>query len=167
VKPSRAILLGGLTVATLDGLDAVVFFGLRNGVPPARIFQAIAAGLLGKASFQGGAPTVALGLLCHLFIATTIVAVFVLASRRLPALVERPFLWGPVYGVADYLVMNLVVVPLSAANAAPKTLAVVINGVLIHIVGVGIPSALFARAASSPNPGAPREPLEPGEEWAG
>jgi len=167
VKPSRSILLGGLTVATLDGLDAVIFFGIRNGVPPYRIFQAIAAGLLGKASFQGGAPTVALGLLCHLIIATTIVALFVFASRRLPALAERPFLWGPVYGVAAYLVMNLLVVPVSAANPAPKTLAVVINGVLIHIVGVGIPSALFARAASKPWPESFVEPLDSGEEWAG
>jgi len=154
VTRARAILLGGITVATLDGLDAVVFFGLRNGVPPARIFQAIAAGLLGKASFEGGALTVALGVLCHLFIATTIVAVFVLASQRLPVLAERPWLWGPVYGVAAYLVMNLIVVPLSAANAAHKTIPVVVNGVLIHILGVGIPSALFARAAGPrPSPG--------------
>jgi hypothetical protein len=169
VKPSRAILLGGLTVGVLDGLDAVIFFGLRNGAAPYRIFQAIAAGLLGKASFQGGMATAALGLLLHLCIATTIVAVFVLASRRLPALARRPFLWGPLYGVAAYLVMNLVVVPLSAATPAHKALPVVINGVLIHIFGVGIPSALFARAAARPQIGTqpPLDPLEPGEEWAG
>ena len=148
MKVSRAILLGGLTVGILDGLDAVIFFGFR-GVAPQRIFQAIAAGLLGKESFQGGMATAALGLVLHLCIATTIVAVFVLASQRLPALTRRPFLWGPLYGVAAYLVMNFVVIPLSAANSGPKALSVLINGVLIHILGVGLPSALFARAARS------------------
>ena len=142
-----AILFGGLTVGILDGLDAILFFGIRNGAPPHRIFQAIASGLLGKASFQGGAATTLLGVLLHFTIATTIVTVFVLASRRLPVLSQRPFLWGPLYGIAAYLVMNLVVVPLSAANGAAKTLPVIVNGVLIHMVGVGLPSALFARAA--------------------
>ena len=61
--------------------------------------------------------------------------------------------------------MNLIVVPLSAANGASKTLPVVINGLLIHMVGVGLPSALFARAARQAPP--LRDPLEPGEEWAG
>lgn len=143
----RAILLGGLTVGILDGLDAIIFFGLR-GVPPHRIFQAIAAGLLGKDAFQGGMATVALGVVIHFSIATTIAAVYVLASRRWATLAERPFLWGPLYGIGAYLVMNLVVVPLSAAAGAKHTLPVVLNGVLIHMVGVGLPSALFARAAA-------------------
>ncbi len=165
VKPGRAILLGGLTVGTLDGLDAIIFFGLRNGAPPHRIFQAIAAGLLGKASFQGGLATTLLGVLLHFTIATTIVTTYVVASRRIPALTERPFLWGPPYGVAAYLVMNLVVVPLSAANGASKTIPVIVNGVLIHILGVGLPSAFFARAAAPQV--LPLDPPEPGEEWAG
>jgi hypothetical protein len=165
VKPARAILFGGVTVGFLDGLDAILFFGLRNGTPPCRIFQAIAAGLLGKASFQGGAATTLLGVLLHFSIATTIVSVFVLGSRKFPTLAQRPFLWGPLYGIAAYLVMNLIIVPLSAANNSHKPLAVVINGVLIHILGVGLPSALFARAAATAQPLA--DPLEPGEEWAG
>jgi hypothetical protein len=169
VKLSRAILLGGLTVGTLDGLDAVTFFGLR-GVPPYRIGQAIAAGLLGKASFQGGTTTAALGLVLHFCVATIIASIFILASRRLPALTRRPFLWGPLYGVVAYLVMNLVVIPLSASTGARHTLPIVINGLLIHIFGVGIPSALFARAASRSSGGMGQqdaEPLESGEEGAG
>src|SRR5580765_8229971 len=45
---SHPILFGTLVVGTLDLLDAVVFFRIRNGVPPLRIFQSIAAGLLGR-----------------------------------------------------------------------------------------------------------------------
>lgn len=144
------MLFGGLTVAVLDGLDAIVFFWLRSGVGPVRIFQGIAGGLLGRdAALAGGAGTALLGLVIHLTIATTIVAVFVAASRHLPFLTRQPFLWGPVYGMAVYLTMNLVVLPFSALHGPglPHALPVLLNGVLIHIVGVGTPSALVARAA--------------------
>jgi hypothetical protein len=140
----RAVVLGGLTVGVLDGLDAVIFFGLR-GVAPGRIFQAIAAGLLGPAAFQGGARTVALGVVLHFCIAATIVAVACLLVRRLPRLGRRPLPAGAVYGVGVWLVMNFIVIPLSAARSPARSLAVVVNGLLIHVVGVGIPALLFAR----------------------
>ena len=152
LSPVRAVVLGGLTVGVLDGLDAVVFFGLRSGVGPVRIFKGIAGGLLGReAAAAGGWPTALLGVVLHFTIATTIVAVFYLLSRRFGFLTRRPFVWGPVYGVAVYLTMNLVVLPLSALHGTglPQAVPVLLNGLLIHIVGVGTPSALFARAGRS------------------
>ena len=149
----RVILYGGLTVGVLDGFDAVVFFGLRSGVGPLQIFKGIAGGVLGReAALAGGVPAALLGVALHFSIATTIVAVFYLASRHLPFLVRRPFVWGPLYGIAVYFAMNLVVVPLSALHGTglPHAVPVLVNGILIHIVGVGTPSALFARAASPP-----------------
>lgn len=98
LSPTRAVAYGALTVGVVDGLDAVVFFGLR-GVPPGRIFQGIASGFLGRAAFGGGSATVALGVATHFFIALAIVATYYAASRRIAALIERPFLWGPLYGV--------------------------------------------------------------------
>src|SRR4051794_22558320 len=55
----RALLLGALTAGVVDLLDALVFFGLR-GVRPSRILQSIAAGVLGRASYQGGSGSAAL-----------------------------------------------------------------------------------------------------------
>lgn len=145
-RVTRAILLGGLAIAVLDGLDAVIFFGLR-GVPPARIFQAIAAGLLGPAAFQGGGATLALGLALHLVIATTIAAVAVGLMRRFPALARHPLRAGPVYGIGVWGVMNFVVIPLSALSRGGLSASVVLNGLFIHVYGVGIPAMLAARAA--------------------
>jgi hypothetical protein len=142
---ARGIALGGLTVGVLDGLDAIVFFGLR-GVTATRIFQAIASGLLGRTAFQGGARTAALGVALHFVIATTIVAVAYLGARRWPGLIRRPWLAGILYGVGVWLVMNFVVIPLSAVTRNPLSLPVVLNGLAIHVAGVGIPAALFARA---------------------
>jgi len=146
---TRAVLLGTLTVGTLDALDAFIFFGLR-GVTPIRILQSIASGLLGRAAYHRGAQAALLGLLLHVFIAFGIVVTYVAATRVTPVLARRPWIFGPLYGIAVYFVMNLLVLPLSAAAVGtfPPPTAILANGVLIHMVGVGLPSALFARAAA-------------------
>lgn len=149
LSPVRSIILGTLVVDVLDALDAILFFGLR-GVKPIRVFQAIAAGLLGRAAFQGGVATAVLGACLHFFIAFVIVATYHAVSRRVRLLTERPVIFGLLYGVAVYFVMSKVVVPLSAAGGGGATpLPVLVNGLLIHAFGVGLPSALFARAAAS------------------
>ena len=150
MSPRRALLFGALTVGVLDISDALLFFGLR-GVPPLRILQAIASGVLGKdAAVAGGLASAALGLLLHFFIAFMIVLVFHLVSRRVPILTRYPVPLGALYGIAVYFIMTQVVVPLSAIHAVRglPSLPVLANGLLIHVFGVGIPTALFARAAA-------------------
>ena len=146
MTPHKALVLGTAVVGTLDILDALVFFGLR-GARPIRILQAIAAGLLGRKAFQGGIATAALGGILHFFIAFVIVAVYFVASRRTPLLTRYAVPFGLLYGVGVYFVMNYVVIPLSAAAPGAFSMPVFINGILIHALGVGLPAALFARAA--------------------
>jgi hypothetical protein len=145
LSEGRALLWGTLIVGTADILDAFVFFGLR-GIRPVRILQGIASGILGRDAFSGGAATAVLGAFLHYFIAFAIVWVFLAASRRLPDLARRPWLYGPLYGLVVYAVMNWIVIPLSLVTARPKPLAVLANGLLIHMLGVGLPTALIARA---------------------
>ena len=138
---------GALVVGVLDGLDAMIFFGLR-GAAPHRIFQSIASGILGGAAFQGGAATTVLGVVLHFLVAFLIVLTCFVLSGFLPVLVERPIAAGAAFGVTAYIVMNYVVIPLSAmARGGPPPWPVLINGVLIHVFGVGIPCAMFARRA--------------------
>lgn len=144
----QAVLYGGLTVGALDILEAIVFWAFR-GVPPTRVLQGVASGLLGRESFAGGVPTAILGAILHFFIAFMVVKFYFLASERLPTLRRRPLLAGAIYGVGVYLVMYLVVLPLSAARAPTFGALNVANGLFAHIVCVGIPAALFARAAGA------------------
>jgi uncharacterized membrane protein YagU involved in acid resistance len=141
-----AILCGTLVVGTLDALDAIVFFGMR-GATPVRIFQSIAAGLLGRSAFQGGHRTAALGVALHYLIAFLIVLVFYFVSRRLRFVTDHAIVSGLAYGVAVYFTMNYLVIPMSAAAQGPFSLPVFVNGILIHMFGVGLPAALFARMA--------------------
>ena len=147
IPASRALLYGTLAVGVLDILDAFVFFWLRSGVRPVRILQSIAAGLLGRASFSGGWRTAALGLALHFFIAFVVVLVFLMASRRLPVLKRHAIAAGLLYGIAVYLTMTFVVVPASAAAGGVPPWPVALNGVLIHMFGVGLPAALAASRA--------------------
>lgn len=144
---ARALFYGTVIVGLLDGADALVFFGLR-GAHPIRIFQGIASGLLGRQAFAGGLATAALGLALHFFIAFAITAVFLLASRRMPALLRAPVLSGFLYGLGVFFVMNYIVVPLSAVRPAAFSWPVFLNGVLIHMLGVGLPVSFVARAAA-------------------
>jgi hypothetical protein len=146
----QAVLYGTLVVGTLDALDAIVFFGLRSGAKPIRIFQGIAYGLIGPAARTGGLKTAALGVFLHYFIAFGIVLTYFLVSRRLRVLTRHPVICGLLYGIVAYAVMSLVVLPLSKIGgpSMPAT-PVLANGLLIHMFGVGLPSALFARAARS------------------
>ena len=147
----RGILVGGLVAGVLDITDALVFHGLR-GVAPGRILQAIASGLLGRDAFDGGAATAALGLGLHFVIAFGAATVYGVASRRLSVLVERPWLTGPIFGLAVYAVMQYVVLPLSRFRPGPPSPPGSIDWGLVnllaaHIFFVGLPIALAARWA--------------------
>jgi hypothetical protein len=146
----KAVLSGTLVVGTLDAIDAIVFFWLHSGARPIRIFQGIASGLLGPDARQGGLTSAALGVGLHYFIAFGIVVIYFLVSRRVSLLTRRPVICGLLYGVIAYAVMNLVVIPLSKIGGPSMPAAPVLaNGLLIHMFGVGLPAALFARAAGS------------------
>jgi uncharacterized membrane protein YagU involved in acid resistance len=144
-----AILVGGAIAGALDITYAIVFSAFR-GVPPLRILQSVASGLLGPAAFDGGVPVAALGLFLHFLIAFTIAAIFYFASRRLPFLTRRPVVSGVLYGVVVYAVMNLVVLPLSATPPRKSfPLIVIVTGLLVHMFFIGLPIALATRKASA------------------
>ena len=146
-KPSQAILLGGLVCGVLDITAALVVYG-RFGLPPVRLLQGIAAGLLGPRSFEGGLATAGLGLLCHFFIAFCAATVYFTVSRQIPLLLEHTPISGVLYGVAVYFFMNRIVVPLSAARKHPFSFTMMLIGVTIHIFCVGLPIAITVRRYS-------------------
>ncbi len=136
-------------------LDCVVVCGLLRGVTVTQCFQGVASGLLGRASFQGGWPTVLLGGVLHFFNATVMVTVYFFASRRLPLLSRRPVLSAVLYGCLVFVVMNFIVIPLSAARMKRITRPNLVNGLLGHIIAVGLPCLWVARATGPGEVGAP------------
>jgi hypothetical protein len=141
------VVAAGAFAGVVDITFACAYWALKAGLGPQRIFQSVAAGLLGRAAFSGGASTAALGLLLHFFIAMIVAAVYFVAARTWPALWKRPWPLGIIYGIGVYAFMNVVVLPLSAAGRGSTDALWVGLGVLVHAIGIGVPSALAARAA--------------------
>jgi len=134
----RPILWGGLAAGLGDSVLALILYR----VPMMVIYQSVAAGLLGRASFQGGLATAGLGMFLHFFIATTAATVYVGTSRRLPLLVTQAIPCGLAFGTAVYFFMKYGVLPLSAVTRlTPFEPAAMIG----HALLVGLPIALFAR----------------------
>lgn len=146
-NPSGLVLAGGLVAGTLDIVFACGFWAWKLDVPPERILQSVAAGLLGDVSFDGGWGTAALGLLLHYFIALSMCVVYYQVARRWPLLWRRPLLCGAFYGLLLYVVMNYVVVPLSAAGPGSKDRLWIALSIAAHVLLIGIPCAIFARLA--------------------
>lgn len=145
----RACIQAGLLGGSLDLLYVFLFHGVR-GASPERILQYIASGLQGKAAFDGGHASAALGAAAHYFILIVAAALYLAASRHLPWLRRQAATAGVLYGAAIYTTMNFVIVPLSAASPGQGSDLARITNLLMHLFVIGPAIALGLRRWSSP-----------------
>ena len=111
-----------------------------------RVSLAVAGGLLGRQAFHGGIATWLLGVALHFFNAFAFAAFYYGASRKLAFLKEHWIICGLSYGAAVELVMNLIVLPLSALHAmGPFTLHYLLEGILGKMIVVGLPISFSVR----------------------
>jgi hypothetical protein len=146
-----AIWIGGLVAGTVDVGSACIIYK----APPAIILQAIAGGVLGLATFDEGWWSVTLGLALQWVMSMLIATCCVLASSRNSFLRRRWVVAGCIYGLIILLVMNYVVVPLSASRTTPhfsipwlikNTLAMLLFGVIISGVAYRYTGGTAARS---------------------
>jgi hypothetical protein len=139
-----AIFWGGLACGVFDITQAFIAFGLQFHLRPGQVLQSVASGLLGPKSFQGGAKTAALGFFLHFLIAFIWAVIYFVASRQIALLTARPVIAGLLYGEFVWVVMNCIVVPLSAIHRWPPRTdpASIITGPILHPFLVGLPIAL-------------------------
>lgn len=135
-----AIAWGGLVAGTVD----IGAASLINMIDPLVILRAIASGLLGRAAFAGGLPVSLLGLALQWAMSLLIAAIFVLAAQRLAWMRQRWVAAGLAYGVVVFVVMEFVVVPLSAARNPHFTAVSLLENVLAMLL-YGLIIAFFAR----------------------
>jgi len=144
-----AILLGGFVAGTIDvGAAALI-----NMLSPIFVMKVIAGGLLGKAALGGGAGTACLGLVLQWAMSLIIAAIYVVGSHRFPVLRTRWIAYGLAYGVPVFLVMNYVVLPLSAWGKAPNFTVTTFAANLLAMLLFGLIIAFFARRAASATTG--------------
>jgi hypothetical protein len=143
------LLLGTLVAGSFDLVFASAFWWLKASVALPRIGQSIAAGLLGPDSYRGGATTAALGFALHYAIMLAMVMAYAAAVPRSHRLQSSPWKFGAIYGVVLYIMMNYIVVPLSAAGPGPKDALWIGLSIAAHMA-VGVMCAWFSQHALKP-----------------
>ena len=138
------ILLTGLLVGTLDAAAAVIQFIIPTIRNPVRIFEYIASGVFGLDAFSGGTLMAIIGLFFHYFIATAWTSLFFTLYPRIPWLAKNKVAGGLLYGVLIWLMMNLVILPLSHVPHIPIRIIGAAIGMLILMFVVGLPISLSA-----------------------
>jgi uncharacterized membrane protein YagU involved in acid resistance len=145
----HTIVLAWLVAGILDITSAFVIAGIK-GTGSIRMLQGIASGLLGKRSFEGGLLTAGFGLAIHFFIAFTAAALFYLVSRKFRFLIEHAIVAGLLYGIAVYLFMYWIVIPLVFPNAH-SSLSRDVTAVCVHMSLIGLPiSLIVCRCSKKP-----------------
>jgi uncharacterized membrane protein YagU involved in acid resistance len=110
----QAVLLGGALCGILDAIAASTSAAML-GTSPVRLWKYVASGLLGQNALQCSSRIALVGLLLHFLIAFIWATIFCLAALFVLWMLRWPAGAGIIYGIAIYTIMNLVVLPLSAA----------------------------------------------------
>jgi uncharacterized membrane protein YagU involved in acid resistance len=118
----------------------------RCGPPAGAVYQYIASGALSESAFAGGIATALLGVLFHFIISFIVAGVFILSAGRISLLRRYPVVSSLLYGFGVFIVMNMIVIPLSAAPPlpAPTTFQLIVT-IVDHILVVGLPLGLRLR----------------------
>ena len=140
VKP---ILAATLLCGTLDILLAIILTASR-GKDVGNMLRSVGSGPFPSATGMGSAGAI-LGLAVHFGLMAIMVAVFVVAARPMPRLLDNPWVSGLLYGLITYVVMNLIVVPLRFPAAWPPSTLSIATQLFAHIALVGWPTAFIAR----------------------
>jgi hypothetical protein len=141
-KMATTLLKAGFIAGSLDILLAFVNAWLSSGVSPERVLRFIASGLIGTKAFQDPDGMALLGLAIHFFIAFFWTAVFFFCYPICKGIVRSKFMQGVLYGIFVWLIMNVVVLPVTNT---PKSGFQWSEGTGILIIAIGFPVAHFTR----------------------
>jgi hypothetical protein len=135
----------GLLAGSLDIVAACLQAWLARGIKPLIILQYIASGAFGKAAFSGGWAMPLTGLLFHFIIAYGFTILFFLLYPSIRIMSKSVVATAIVYGVFIFVVMNLLVLPLTKIPKGTFRLDRALIGIGILIVAMGLPLSILAK----------------------
>jgi uncharacterized membrane protein YagU involved in acid resistance len=146
-RTGAAVLIGGGAAGLLDIIFALVRNGLL-GIPPHAVLQSVASGIWGRAAYHGGSAMALVGLLLHFAMTVAMAAIFAVIFQRIAMARRHWLVSGLLFGLVVYIVMSLVVVPLSRfpRGSIPFSLW----ALAAHLFLVGLPISFAARRLRPP-----------------
>lgn len=141
----KYILLTGLLAGTLDISAAFINYMISSGAKnPVVVLNFIASGVFDKAAFSDGFFYPLSGLLFHFIIAYSFTTFFFLLYPKAKSFLKNKYLAGVIFGLFTWLVMNLIVLPLSNTPLLHRSAPQIILSVLFLVFFIGFPAAIIA-----------------------
>jgi len=135
------IFKAGIAAGIMDGLGASLMYYARTGKGPEGVFRYVASGALGEVALTGSSSIALAGVLFHLIIAFTWALIYVNLYPQIKKVIRSWIVSGILYAIFVWLVMNLVVIPLSRTPDTPVTLMGAIRGASVLVCCIGLPIA--------------------------
>ena len=114
------ILSAWLVGGTFDITMASIYYPLKYNITQILLLQNIASGVFGERAFSGGLRMAVLGLAFHYCIAFFWTIIFFISYTAIEIFRRNWFITGMAYGLVVWLVMNLVVLPMSNVSRSPS-----------------------------------------------
>lgn len=134
----------GLMVGTFDIFAAFMQYYLSFHRNPLRVLLFIASGVFGKNAYSGGNIMYFAGALFHYVFAYAFTFLFFFIYPLSSVLSYNRIITGILYGVFAWLVMNLLVVPISKTAAIPFQWPKALLAMAILVVAIGLPLSFLA-----------------------
>jgi len=149
----RLSMVGGLITGGLHLIiQSWLVVSLLEKNPFISVLQYVASGAMGNAAFAGGPATALLGLVLDFIMTTIMAGVFILGADRIPLLRRHVIPGSLLYGFGVFIVMNFIVLPLSAAPPLPAPpMWLFIEMILEHVLLIGLPLGLLVRWNANTN----------------
>jgi hypothetical protein len=138
------IVLITMVAGTLDALAAIFIYK----ADPVRLFQLIASGALGREKgFAGGTNTFLLGMVFHYLIAAAWTTLFFILNHKLKWIRKNRLVVIFGYGLLIWVVMNIIVLPLSQLGGGPFSMKSFFIAAGILVFAVSLPIVLLTARA--------------------
>jgi hypothetical protein len=142
---TKTILQAGLIAGTCDLSAALIVYAvILKRVGGIQLLQSIASGFFGKAAYEGGTQMAILGVTFHYLIAMTFAIAYFFIFPYIPFLRKQKIISGLLYGVFAWIIMNIIVLPMSNYGSLPFVITVnTFRGMAILMVCIGLPISLI------------------------
>ncbi len=134
IRPGRAVAAGliGTAVMTIVGIWIAPLMGMPP-MNPARMLGGVMGG------------SMALGWIAHFMIGTVLAGIYALVA---PALPGKPAVRGALYGLAPFLLAQLVVMPMMGLPLFSGSAVMAMGSLIGHLVYGGVVGAIYGPVAS-------------------
>jgi hypothetical protein len=147
---AKTIFQSALIVGTLDIIAAFAQYAIKSGKAPFKpVLKFVASGVFGKQAFTTGNGMMAAGLLIHYCVAAAFTVFFFLVLVNTRFAKQQKLVTGILYGAFIWVVMNLLVLPMTNAPKLQPDFWSSATGMLILIVCIGLPLSFLATSSKT------------------